>query len=114
MEATGEGRDRRGDYQGTLADASSHAHPGPGGCAEMTGTGRCEAAGGSHGDINGQRDTAVPGVEDAHKPGEAASPGAYRRTRLSREHPGARQTGRRRFSRQESMATPRSRRLTVG
>jgi hypothetical protein len=30
MAATGEGKDRRGDYQGTLADASSRKHPGLG------------------------------------------------------------------------------------
>src|SRR5258708_207800 len=30
MVATGEGKDRRGDYQGTLADASSRLHPGLG------------------------------------------------------------------------------------
>ena len=30
MAVTGEGKDRRGDYQGTLADASSCKHPGLG------------------------------------------------------------------------------------
>src|SRR5258708_37762780 len=38
MAATGKGKDRRGDYQGTLADASSKPHPGLGGCAGVTGT----------------------------------------------------------------------------
>src|SRR6266436_8616525 len=38
MVVTGEGKDRRGDYQGTLADASSGQHPGLGGCAGVAGT----------------------------------------------------------------------------
>ncbi len=40
MVVTGEGKDRRGDYQGTLADASSGQHPGLGGCAGVAGTSR--------------------------------------------------------------------------
>ena len=40
MTVTGEGKDRRGDYQETLADASSHGHPGLGGCAGVAGTSR--------------------------------------------------------------------------
>ena len=37
---TGEGKDRRGDYQGTLADASSCKHPGLGCVSGVAGTGR--------------------------------------------------------------------------
>ena len=40
MAATGEGKDRMGDYQGTLADASSRQHPGLGCVAGVAGTGR--------------------------------------------------------------------------
>ena len=61
MAVTGEGKDRRGDYQGTLADASSRSHPGLGRCAGMAGTGRCKAAGGGHGCTDGQQAPLSPG-----------------------------------------------------
>jgi hypothetical protein len=54
-----------GDYQETLADASSRSHPGLGSCAGMIGTGRWKAAGGGHGCGDGQQGTVVPGVERA-------------------------------------------------
>jgi hypothetical protein len=40
MAVTGEGKDRRGDYQETLADASSLPHPGLGRVAGVAGAGR--------------------------------------------------------------------------
>ena len=47
MAATGEGKDRRGDYQGTLADASSRTiHSGLGCCAGMVGGTRRRLRGG--------------------------------------------------------------------
>jgi hypothetical protein len=49
MAATGAGKDRMGDYQGTLADASSPPHPGLGCITGVAGTSRCEAAGGGRG-----------------------------------------------------------------
>src|SRR5690349_102508 len=49
MAATAEGKDRRGDYQGTLADASSFPDPRAGLLAGVAGTGRRESAGGGHG-----------------------------------------------------------------
>jgi hypothetical protein len=54
MAVTGEGKDRRDDYQETLADASSLIHPGLGGCTGVLGTGRCEAAGDGHGQVDGR------------------------------------------------------------
>jgi hypothetical protein len=57
-----------GDYQETLADASSRSHPGLGSCAGMIGTGRWKAAGGGHGCGDGQQGTVVPGVERAPGP----------------------------------------------
>ncbi len=94
---TGEGKDRRGDYQGTLADASSHAHPGLGGCTGMTGTGRWEAAGGGHGDTDGQRNRCPRGREGA-RPGpglmraERGNPVRVRRAGAGMRRQGGRPT----------------------
>jgi len=64
MAATGEGKDRRGDYQGTLADASSCKHPGLGGFPGWQGLAveRRQAAA-AH--VAWPVGTAVPGVERA-------------------------------------------------
>jgi len=65
--ATGEGKDRRGDYQGTLADASSRKHPGLGGFPGWQGPAaeRRQAAAAHASRPVG---TVVPGVERAPGP----------------------------------------------
>src|SRR5216683_3153812 len=79
MAATGEGKDRRGDYQETLADASSPEHPGLGGSAGVAGTGRCEAAGGGHGPRVAGEHRCPRGTEGA-RPGPGLLPDGPRLT----------------------------------
>ena len=67
MAATGEGKDRRGDYQGTLADASSRKHPGLG-WFFRGGRDRPLRGGRRRPRISWPVGTVVPGVERAPGP----------------------------------------------
>jgi hypothetical protein len=67
MAATGAGKDRRGDYQGTFADASLVQLPGLGGCAGMTGT-AAERRQATAAECPRPVGTAVPGVQRAPGP----------------------------------------------
>ena len=67
MAVTGAGKDRRGDYQGTLADASLVQLPGLGGCAGMKGT-AAERRQATAAECPRSVGTAVPGVQRAPGP----------------------------------------------